>query len=158
MCTTGLRFPLKDFSLACCLSLQSHISFLDFLSLCMQSLSSCHYLPRLCQCPCQPNTVSWVQACVSRASEKSPSLSLSASCAQKLNSLKASLIHVLGPVSSSMSSYQNITQLVLILVAAPHCHNVTDEQKELNRRKRTERKERNGRKGSRGERWRKKNP
>lgn len=142
MCSTELCFPIKDFSLACCLSLQSHISSLDFLSPCMQSLSSCRYLPQLCQCPWQPNTVSCAQVCVSRAGlVKIPPLPpLSVSCTQKLNSLRASLIHVLGPVSSSMSSYQNVTQLVLLLVAAPHCHNVTDEQKALNRRKRIERK------------------
>jgi len=56
-----------------------------------------------------------------------------------------------------MCSYQDITQLVLFLLAAPHAHNMIDEQKELDRRKRIESKERNGREGSGRERWRKKN-
>lgn len=61
---TDLCLPLKDFSLACCLSLQSHISSLDLLSLWLQSLSCCCYLPQLCQCSWQPDTVPCVQRCV----------------------------------------------------------------------------------------------
>lgn len=51
----------------CCLSLQSRISSLDFFSQSMQSLSSCCYLPQLCQCPWQSNTVPWAQGCVNWA-------------------------------------------------------------------------------------------
>lgn len=68
------------------------------------------------------------------------------------------MLHVLGPVSSSMCSYQDITQLVLFLLAVPPCCNVIDKQKELDRRKKTESKEGHGREGSGGEMWRKKTP
>lgn len=71
---------------------------------------------------------------LSRASEKTPSASLPGSCVQNQNSLEALLLHVLGPVISSMGSYQDITQLVLFLRAAPRCHNVIDEQKEPERK------------------------
>lgn len=56
-----------------------------------------------------------------------------------------------------MCSYQDVTQLVLFLLAAPRCHHGIEEQKELGRRRRIESKERNGREGSGGERWRTKN-
>lgn len=41
----------------------------------------------------------------------------------------------MGPVISIMCSYQDVTQLVLSLRAAPRCHNVIHEQKEPDRRK-----------------------
>lgn len=48
-----------------------------------------------------------------------------------------------------MCSYEDVTQLVLFLLAGPRCHNVTDEQKEPDRRKKIKSKERNGREGRR---------
>lgn len=64
---------------------------------------------------------------LNRDSEKYPCLSLSVSCAQNQNSLKASLLCVLGPVLNSMCSYWDVSQLVLLLFPAPCCRNVIDE-------------------------------
>jgi len=120
MHSTELCPHLKDFSLACCLALQSRISSLDFPSPCIQSLSSFCCLPWLWCAPTEQ--ASW---------KMPPSLPICNTCS------KLSLLYVLG----NMCSHWDVSQLVLPLWAAPHCCNVADEQKELDRRKRIESKE-----------------
>lgn len=95
---------LKDFSLACCLALQSCVSSLDFPSLCIQSLSSFCCLPWL-----------WHVCQLSRPVEKCPPLSLSVTRAQNQNHLKTSLLYVLG----NTCSHWDISQLVCLCELLP---------------------------------------
>lgn len=90
---------LKDFSLACCLALQSCISSLDFLSPCIQSLFSFCWLPWL-----------WNMCQLSRPVEKCPLPFLSVTHAQNQYHRKTSLLYVLG----NMCSHWDISQLVCL--------------------------------------------